>query len=380
MSPQGKGLMDTYWVKSKKSGDSASQTMLNPFQRQKITDKLLKASTNQHLAKPTPTSPSHSRPSTPPHPTMEGGKFLSPVGQERNGITRVMSPKPDEWPIAEQRLSQLTLDNKHRGNGDRRYTLATLQCPPIVIQRQLAGPGGGGGLPLADASSLLDRRNTITTMDPREMQQAVIHSHPPGRASVSSANPVWSTVPLWNQSPPSPHDNILPETPRLTIPSELSEYNLLHVRDSLTNQLPPVIEGGGVSPSHLSVFASMAEETARQARRVADWASYIARASGASRNTSSDHLSNSDPGSSVDALLEEAAPKMCPLSQERGRRSKGSRQEVSDNVFEALNGMCPARLDAGANNRSSDQSETDVKPHVHRGQGTEDGHTNCNIM
>ena len=363
-------------MKSKKSSDSASQTMLNPFQRQKITGKTHKTPlTNQHLAKPMPTSPSNSRPSSPPPPSLVS-TFLSPSGPpgapvplERNGITRVMSPapKPDEWPIADHRLSQLALDEKQR----------TLQCPPIVIQRQLAGPGGGGGLPLADTTSLLDRRNTITTMDPWEMQQAVIHSHPPGRASVSSANPVWPTVPLWNQPSPSPHDNIhSPETPRLTIPNDLSEYNLLHVRDSLSQPLPPVAEGGGVSPSHLSIFAAMAEETARQARRVADWAAYIAKAGsgGASRNASSDRLSMSDHGSSVDAFLDEPATRLCPLGQERARRARDSRQEGNDNVFETVNGICPARLDARVHNGPS-SSEVDVRLHA-----SEEGHSNCSIM
>ena len=308
---------------------------------------------------------------------------MPPGPLERNGITRVASPKPDEWPIADQRLSQLALDDKHRGDGDRRYTLPSVQCPPIVIQRQLAGPGGGGGLPLADTSSLLDRRNTITTMDPREMQQAVIHSHPPGRASVSSTNPMWSTVPLWNQPPPSPHDNIAsPETPRLTIPTELSEYNLLNVRNSLSQPLLPLAEGGGVSPSHLSIFVSMAEETARQARKVADWAAYIAKAGGGtSRNASSDHLSTSDHGSSVDAVLDEPATRLCPVGQERVRGVRESRQEGSDNVFETLNGVCPARFEAGAKNRpTSDQSEAGVRLHAPQGQGTGDTHANCSIM
>ena len=388
--PQGKGLMDTYWVKSKKSSESASQTMLNPFQRQKITGKTHKTPVaNQYLAKPMPTSPSNSRPSTPPPPSLVS-TFLSPSGPpgapvplERNGITRVTSPapKPDEWPIADQRLSQLSLHDKHHGDGDRRYTLASLQCPPIVIQRQLAGPGGGGGLPLADTTSLLDRRNTITTMDPREMQQAVIHSHPPGRASVSSANPMWSTVPLWNQPPPSPHDNIhSPETPRLTIPNDLSEYNLLRIRDSLSQPLPPVTEGGGVSSSHLSIFAAMAEETARQARRVADWAAYIAKAGsgGASRNASSDCLSTSDHGSSVDAFLDEPATRLCPLGQEKARRARDSGQEGNDNVFETVNGVCPARIDARACNRPP-SSEADIRLHAPQGQGSGEEHSNCSI-
>ena len=355
--------------------------MLNPFQRQKTTGKTLKTPLpNQFLAKPIPTSPSNSRPSTPPPPPHHF--FLTPNGPPLESA-RVTSPKPDEWPIADQRLSQLSLCEKHHGDGNRRHTLATLQCPPIVIQRQLAGPGGGGGLPLADTTSLLDRRNTITSMDPREMQQAVIHSHPPGRASVSSANPVWSTIPLWNPPPSSPHDYThSPETPRLTIPNDLSEYNLMHVRDSLSQPLPPVTEGGGVTPSHLSVFAAMTEETARQARRVADWAAYIAKASGSltSRNASSDRLSTSDHGSSVDAVLDEpATTRLCPIGQEKARRLRESRQEGSDNVFEMLNGVCPARMDAREDNRQS-LADTDVRQHAHQGQGSGEGHSNCSIM
>ena len=353
---KGKGLMDTYWVKSKKTGDAASQTMLNPFQRQKISDKsALKALKR-------PTSPSPPRPSTPPllPPSMVTGmanSYLSPKTERR-----VMSPKPDEWPIADLRLSHL--EERRRGEGDRRYTMPSIQCQPIVIQRQLAGPGGGGGLPLANTASLLDRRNTITTIDAQEIQQAVIHSHPPGRPSVSSANP----VPTWNIAPPSsPRDSVVSETPRLAFPSEPSEFNLMHIRDSLTQQTP-LMEVGGVNHSQLSLFATMAEETARQARKVADWAAYIARSkSTSSRNASSDQLSNSEHGSPVDALLEEG--KVCPFALERSRRRKEER-EGSDTVFEGINGVCPVKHEA---RDESDQSKQDTNHH-------DNVHSNCSIM
>ena len=365
---QGKGLMDTYWVKSKKLGEAASQTMLNPFQRQKISDKSPKH--RKPIISPTP-----SRPSTPPPPTFafpnmapEVGGFLAPQ-MERNG-SRLMSPKPDEWPIADHRLSQA--EERHHIGADRRYTLPSVQCPPIVIQRQLAGPGGGGGLPLADASSLLDRRNTITTMDPREMQQAVIHSHPVGRPSTSSANPAWSTIPLWsaNGVPSSPRDSTVSETPRFTLPSELSEYNLLHVRDSLTTQLPPITEVGVASPSQLSLFAAMAEDAARQARRVADWATLLAKAKTNSRHASHDGLSSSDHGSPVDAHLEGRG---CPHLEQVGRASRlpeKEREDSRDAVFDTLNGVCPVRHE---NKNKSDQSGADPKHHS-------DPHSNCSIM
>ena len=365
---QGKGLMDTYWVKSKKSGEASSQTMLNPFQRQKILNKSPK-----HL-KPI-ISPTHSRPSTPPPPSLTMSTLLAPPPDGR-----LMSPKPDEWPIADHRLSQV--EERHH-MGDRRYTLPSVQCPPIVIQRQLAGPGGGGGLPLADASSLLDRRNTITTLDPREMQQAVIHSHPIGRPSVSSANTAW---PLWNTNgvPSSPRESVAaPETPRLAMPSELSEYNLLHVRDSLTTQLPPLMEGGVTSPAQLSLFAAMAEETARQARRVADWAAYIAKAKSNSRTASSDRLSSSDHGSicrhgsSVDAFPEGRS--RCPHLEQVGRGGlpPEKEREGSDAVFEALNGVCPVRHEAKDDSeQSSDGGDGGGGEAKHRG----DPHSNCSIM
>ena len=347
--------MDTYWVKSKKTGEASSQTMLNPFQRQKMSDKLSPKS-----LKP-PVSPTHSRPNSPPPLSPILPTYLS-LPMERNG-SQMMSPKPDEWPIADHRLSQPP-EERH---GDRRYTLPAIQCPPIVIQRQLAGPGGGGGLPLADTMSLLDRRNTITTMDPREMQQAVIHSHPPGRPSVSSANSAW---PLWNGAPPlSPRESVA--EPRFTMPSELSEYNLMNVRDSLTQPLPSIVEGGVASPAQLSIFAAMAEETARQARRVADWAAFIAKAkTNSSRNASSDRLSSSDHGSPVDAFIE--AQKICPLSQERTKGHAEKEREDSDAVFENLNGVCPVRQKTV---EKSDQSQTETETKLH-----DDAHTTCSIM
>ena len=125
----------------------------------------------------------------------------------------------------------------------------------------------------------------------------------------------------------------------------------------------------------------MAEETARQARRVADWAAYIAKAGsgGTSRNASSDRLSMSDHGSSVDAFLDEPATRLCPLGQEKARRARDSRQEGNDNVFETLNGVCPARLDARACNRLP-SSEADVRLDAPQGQGSGEGHSNCSIM
>lgn len=346
--------MDTYWVKSKKTGEAASQTMLNPFQRQKISDK-------QSLKSLKPsTSPILSRPSS---PLSMLPSHLSP-SVERNG-GQLKSPKPDEWPIADHRLSQSS-EERRRGEDDRRYTLPAIQCPSIVIQRQLAGPGGGGGLPLADTRSLLDRRNTITTMDPREVQQAVIHSHPPGRPSVSSANPIW---PVWNDAPPmSPRESVT-ETPRLTLPSGLSEYNLMTVRNSLTQHLPPLIERGVANPAQLSLFAALAEETACQARRVADWAACIARAkTSSSGNDSSDQMS-SDIGSPVDNIIE--GPKMCPLAQRRTNRYMEELGEGSDTVFENLNGMCPIRHEVI---EESDQSQSQTKHHSDTSQSI------CSIM
>lgn len=351
--------MDTYWVKSKKTGHAASQTMLNPFQRQKVSVK-------STLKVPIPPS----RPSSPPplSPGLVAGvnSYLS-HHEERNG-GRIVSPKPDEWPIADHRLNHL--EERRRGDGDRRNTLPSVQYQPVVIQRQLGGPGGGGGLPLADTSSLLDRRNTITTMDPREMQQAVIHSHPPGRQSVSSANSTWSSIPTWNVAGQmSPRDSVVPETPRLTFPSPLSEYNLMHVRDSLTQPLP-VAEEGVVSHSHLSVFAAMAEETARQARKVADWAAYIAKAKSiTSRDNSSDKLSEEGHGSSVDADTKLT----CPLAKERtSSHSEKARQGSSDEdtVFEALNGVCPVR-----HTEIDRNDESDKGIHHH-----DNPHNNCSIM
>ena len=333
-------------MKSKKTGEAASQTMLNPFQRQKMSDRQ-----TQKSLRPS-TSPIMSRPSS---PLNLPPSYLSPP-VERNGGHNVKSPKPDEWPIADHRLSQTT-EERCRIVDERRYTLPTIQHPSIVIQRQLAGPGGGGGLPLADTASLFERRNTITTMNPMEVQQAVIRSHPPGRPSVSSANPVW---PVWNGAPPRSARESVSETPQLTLASDLSEYNLLTVRDSLTQNLPRLTEGGVANPAQLSLFAALAEETACQARRVADWAACLAKA-----KTSISRHTSSDVGSSVDAL-NEGGPRMCPLAQIRTNKHTEEHGEGSDAVFEPVNGMCPMR------HEEIDQSQT-----MHHDDAS---HPTCSIM
>jgi len=102
----------------------------------------------------------------------------------------------------------------------------------------------------------------------------------------------------------------------------MSEFNIMQVRNSISGVLPTIAEGG---TSQLAVFAALADDNARQARRLADWAAELARVAVRSREGS---LERSDPsfppeGTSVDPH-EETVSTVHEQSSREEHRERGS--------------------------------------------------------
>ena len=185
---QGKGLMKTYWVTGRKSANTfeeENQEILNPFQlsRQNLECHHALSPCSQNLLTP---------------PTMR---------------TRPVSPKPDEWPEADRRLSE----NRERKQSTPFPPSTGWTTEPVVARSRY--------------SSFCD------TM-------------------------------------PQSRSSIVGDGPLLFPARSMSEFNILQVRNSICETLPVVPEA---SSSQLAVFAALADENARQARRLADWAAELAR-------------------------------------------------------------------------------------------------------
>ncbi len=202
---QGKGLMNTFWVPGKKVKDSDDETMLNPFQRLRAERPAL-----VHSPSPSPPPASHTL-----------------VVQPR-GLPRA-SPKPDEWPEAERRLS--------REGRQRSGTLPTLGVSPSLISQA------------------------------RRMRHGSLNHVVPPSSLVASGTS--TPVPGGTRDVMSRNNSIASDV------RSLEEFNLLRLRESISFPLPTISEA---SHSQLAVFAAAADETARQARRLADWAAELARA------------------------------------------------------------------------------------------------------
>ena len=186
---QGKGLMKTYWVtgrKSAKTFEEENQEILNPFQlsRQNLEYQHALSPGSQNLLL------------TPPTMT-----------------TRPVSPKPDEWPEADRRLSE------------SRERKRSTPFPPST---------GGTTEPVVARSRYSSFCDTL----------------------------------------PQSRSSIVGDGPLLFPARSMSEFNILQVRNSICETLPVVPEA---SSSQLAVFAALADENARQARRLADWAAELAR-------------------------------------------------------------------------------------------------------
>lgn len=193
---------------------------------------------------------------------------ISQAGSFANA--KKVSPEPHEWPQADHRLASR--------QEERRATIPDLVCQQLNVP----------------PTSQHDRRSTLTTAEVGELQ-ALLRAHGHRLSDVS---------PPSQQMPMSGSDS----SASLTT-NQLSELNLMNIRGSISLPLVPILEGRTVvSDQQLSVFAAMAEENARQARRVADWASELAK-------VSRQHEQHSRGGSSVDVCPFHFPPVTRPRTQ-----------------------------------------------------------------
>ncbi len=211
--------MYTYWVTDKKVPDSTDETMLNPFQRLRLSSKPALV----------PSSPPVSSP-----PPMSHTLFNQPRRLHR------VSPKPDEWPEADRRLS---VDTRQRSG-----TLPSLGVPPSLI-----------------AHGRTTRHGSLSTLSSHVLPPSSLAPPYPNTTSGTST-PVTRDMSSRNNSISSEFNHVRVRE---------SEYNIVRLRESISLTLPTITEA---SPSQLTVFAAVADENARQARRLADWAAELARA------------------------------------------------------------------------------------------------------
>lgn len=172
---------------------------------------------------PKPALVPSSPPATTPPPTTQQRFFPQ---------TRVLPkvfPKPDEWPEADRRLST---DTRQRSG-----TLPTLEVPARVVPH------------------------------PRTTRHGSLN-HIVAPPSLLHPTPSDTGTPRLSVTRDTSRSNSI-------ISVQESEYNLLRLRESIALQLPTISEA---VPSQLAIFAAAAEENARNARRLADWAAELARA------------------------------------------------------------------------------------------------------
>ena len=192
---QGKGLMKTYWVSGRKSAKKVSEfeeespEILNPFQ-------MSRQDPDCNFQSPGPMCSQNLLVITPP-----------------TTRKRPISPKPDEWPEADRRLSE-----------------------SVERKRSSTVPPSTGG--------------TEPTMV-RSRYSSICDTLPQSRNSLVGDGP------------------LMFPTAR-----SMSEFNILQIRNSICEALPAVPE---MSSPQLAVFAALADDNARQARRLADWAAELAR-------------------------------------------------------------------------------------------------------
>ena len=186
--------MKTYWVSGRKSAkkvgefEEESQEILNPFQ----------------LSRQYPDCNSLT-----PGPMCSQNLLLVTPPTTR---TRPISPKPDEWPEADRRLSE----------SSERKRSSTL--PPCTGE--------------TDPTMVRSRYSSICDTLPQS------------------------------------RNSVIGDGPLLFPARSMSEFNILQIRNSICEALPVVPE---MSSPQLAVFAALADDNARQARRLADWAAELAR-------------------------------------------------------------------------------------------------------
>ena len=190
---QGKGLMKTYWVSGRKSAKKVSEfeeespEILNPFQMSRQDPDCFLG----------------------PGPMCSQNLLVITPPTTRK---RPISPKPDEWPEADRRLSE------------------------SVEQRRSSTvpPSTGGTEPMMVRSRYSSICDTL----------------------------------------PQSRNSLVGDGPLMFPARSMSEFNILQIRNSICEALPAVPE---MSSPQLAVFAALADDNARRARRLADWAAELAR-------------------------------------------------------------------------------------------------------
>lgn len=219
--------MNTYWVLGKKVEEKEEQVVLNPFQRFRQT------------SKQSPGPPSTS-------------SFLTTPTQPRR--KRSISPKPDEWPEAERRLSRVETDRMRQ------------------------------------------RSCTVPTADILEADMRLLHTRHP--SLIPQNHLLLQTPELEYTLATSSADTGVTPSERASVAAEqlqfasrrnslVTDFNLMRIRDSLSIPLPTIVEK---NHPHLAFLAAVADENARSARQLADWLAELARnvARGKSRESSVD--------------------------------------------------------------------------------------------
>ena len=183
--------MKTYWVSGRKNVsefEEDSQEILNPFQ-------MSRQDPDYNSLSPGPMCSQNLLVVTPPTTRI-----------------RPVSPKPDEWPEADRRLS-MSVERKRSST----VPLSTGGTEPTMVRSRY--------------SSICD---TL----------------------------------------PQSRNSIVGDGPLIFPARSMSEFNILQIRNSICEALPMVPE---MSSPQLAVFAALADDNARQARKLADWAGELAR-------------------------------------------------------------------------------------------------------
>lgn len=227
LSSQGKGLLPTYWVKGTKQ-----------YPEQPAAVNLYQSEVQSKW--PIQTSPS----ATPTHIS----RVASPAEVNRTPPVSVTDapesnkkpmPGPYQWPQADWTLA--------RRQAETRATIPDLVSQELPSQELVTPP---------TLSRPRARRSRSTTVELSDRSFRPFQSH--------------------RLSEPSPPRNLVASE---DISPGLSELNLMNIRTSLSLPIAPLMEGNKLNEHQLAKFVTMAEENARQARCIADWASGLARLS-----------------------------------------------------------------------------------------------------
>lgn len=268
--PQGKGLMTTFWVLGKNEEEVAEgKENLNPFQRQKQKSSLPVI----QYPLPVDTAPSNHLSGLPP--------VLSPPGDQLPVPTpAVMRRKtsPFDWPQADRRLSHITATD---GNGNHS---SVGSVPPVdLLVSENARP-----------YNLAERRSSMAGTVPRPYPG--VNGAPPLLASRNDSIVSEYCVGRMRDSLAQRNSSII------------SDYNMARLRESLV--LSPIHEG--IRPQ-LAALASLAEESARHSRALADELTRLATHSASSHPESNSSRDSNAPPRDSSSMPPASSPPQPPL-------------------------------------------------------------------